>query len=128
MESSTLKLVELAAAAAEEKNAQELVVLDLSGISSVTDCFIICSGSSDRNIKAISDNVKEKLKEAGTRPLGIEGHREGTWILMDYVDFVLHIFHREKRLEFAIEDLWKDAKRLSLSPAVASPAKADVVL
>ena len=65
----------------------------------MTDSFIICSGSSDTNVRAIADAVREKLKEAGVKPFGVEGYREGTWILMDYIDFVFHIFHFEKRLD-----------------------------
>ena len=120
MGSKTMELLEVALRAAEERRATDPVVLDLRGISTVTDYFIICSGTSDTNVRAIADNVEAKLREAGVRPFGMEGYKEGTWVLMDYVDFVLHIFHFEKRLAFALEDLWKDAKRLSLPEAAAA--------
>jgi len=122
MGEKTSELLEVALRAAEDKRATDLVVLDLRGISTVTDYFIICSGTSDTNVRAIADAVEEKLREAGVRPFGKEGYQEGTWILMDYVDFVLHIFHYETRLAFALEDLWKDARRLPL-PSAAATAK-----
>jgi len=96
--------------AAEGKKATDIVALDLRGISSVTDYFVICSGSSDINVKAIADAVQEKLSAAGVKPFGVEGRTEGTWVLLDYVDCVFHIFHHEKRATFALEDLWSDAK------------------
>lgn len=118
----TSELLDVALRAAESKRATNPVILDLRGISNVTDYFIICSGTSDTNVRAIADAVEEKLGEAGVRPFGTEGYKEGTWILMDYVDFVLHIFHSEKRLTFALEDLWKDAGRLPL-PSASAKAK-----
>lgn len=111
----TSELIEVAVRAAKDKKATDPVIMDLRGISSVTDYFVICSGRSDANVKAIANTVEEKLREAGLRPFGIEGRREGTWILMDYVDFVLHIFHHEKRLNYSLEELWKDAKRVVLA-------------
>ena len=111
-----------AVSAAEDRKATDVVVLDLRGLSSVTDYFVICSGTSDTNVKAIADAVEEKLKESGQRPFGVEGHREGLWVLMDYVDFVVHVFHREKRATLALEELWKDAPRIPL-PSEAPAAK-----
>jgi len=117
MGAKTSDLLQVAVSAAEERRASDIVVLDLRGLSMVTDYFIVCSGSSDTNVKAIADSVEAKLKEAGQRPFGIEGRQEGSWVLMDYVDFVIHVFQIEKRMAFALEDLWKDAKRVHLSPA-----------
>lgn len=114
---STRELVKLSARVAEEKKAGDLVVLDLKGISSVTDYFMICSGTSDTNVRAIADTVREKLEEKGIRALGVEGYSDGTWILLDYVDFVLHIFHYEKRVIYALEDLWSDAKQVTFRRA-----------
>ena len=117
MGGNTSDLLQVAVSAAEDRRAADIVVLDLRGLSMVTDYFILCSGSSDTNVKAIADSVEAKLKEEGQRPFGIEGHQEGSWVLMDYIDFVLHIFQVEKRMTFALEDLWKDAKRVNLSLA-----------
>ena len=117
MGGNTSDLLQVAVSAAEDRRASDIVVLDLRGLSMVTDYFILCSGSSDTNVKAIADSVEARLKEEGQRPFGIEGHQEGSWVLMDYVDFVLHIFQVEKRLAFSLEDLWKDAKRVNLSLA-----------
>jgi ribosome-associated protein len=123
METPASELLRIGIAAAADKRAADITALDLRGISSVTDSFIICSGSSDTNVRAIADAVREKLREAGVKPFGVEGYREGTWILMDYIDFVFHIFHFEKRLIFALEDLWKDAPRLPVD--AAAPAAAE---
>ena len=120
MDTPASDLLRIGVAAAESKKATDIIALDLRDISSVTDSFVICSGSSDTNVRAIADAVREKLKEAGVKPFGVEGYREGTWILMDYVDFVFHIFLTEKRLAFALEDLWKDAPRLPLGTAAAA--------
>jgi ribosome-associated protein len=118
MDTPASELLRIGIAAAADKRAADITALDLRGISSVTDSFIICSGSSDTNVRAIADAVREKLREAGVKPFGVEGYREGTWILMDYIDFVFHIFHFEKRLAFALEDLWKDAPRLPIDAGV----------
>ncbi len=121
MKGSAIELLRIGTEAAEGKKAENLIVLDLRGLSSVTDYFVICSGRSDTNVRAIADAVRESLAKAGLKPFGTEGYREGTWVLLDYVDFVFHVFHSEKRLAFALEDLWKDAPRLSLSASPAVP-------
>lgn len=123
MKASATELLTIGVRAAEGKKAKNLLVLDLRGLSSVTDYFVICSGSSDTNVRAIADAVREALEEAGVRPLGVEGYREGTWVLLDYVDFVFHVFHYEKRLTFAIEELWKDAPRLPVAGEEAAAGK-----
>ena len=119
---TTRDWVRLAVRAAEEKKAQNLVALDLRGLSSVTDYFIVCSGTSDTHVRAIAEAVREKLAEKGQRPFGHEGAQEGTWVLLDYVDWVMHVFHQEKRLFYAIEDLWADAKKVTFRAAKAPAA------
>lgn len=114
-------LVRLAMTAAQDKKAKDIAALDVRGLSSVTDYMIVCTGSSDTNVRAIAENVEEKLREKGERPLSVEGMQEGTWVLLDYVDFVVHVFHAEKRLYFGLEELWADAKPIA---APAEPAKA----
>lgn len=112
MDSSAPGVISIGVDAAEGRKATDVVALDLRGISSITDYFVICSGSSDTNVRAIADAVEEKLAAEGIKPFGVEGRSEGTWILLDYVDFVFHIFHHEKRAAFSLEELWSDAGRL----------------
>ena len=126
MGQSTQEMIHTIVEAAESRKATDMVILDLRGISSVTDFFIICSGTSDTNVRAIGEVVKEKLKAAGTQPLGVEGQREGTWVLIDCVDVIFHAFHYETRTVFALEDLWKDAKRVSPDGTVEEPAEEQV--
>jgi ribosome-associated protein len=97
--------------AALDKKAQALVWLDLSGLCSFTDNFLICTGTSTRHNQTIADSVEERLKKQGVRPLHIEGRAEGEWILMDYVDFVVHIFSARAREFYDLERLWRAGKR-----------------
>ncbi|HEY5998139.1 MAG TPA: ribosome silencing factor, partial [bacterium] len=105
-------LVRAAMEAAQEKKAQQISALDVRGLSSVTDYMVVCTGSSDTNVRAIAEGVQEKLAEKGERPLSVEGLQDATWVLIDYVDFVVHVFHAEKRLFFGLEELWADAKQI----------------
>jgi len=100
--------------AAIDKKAQDLVWLDLSGICSFTDNFVICTGTSTRHNQTIADNILEKLKKQAVRPLHVEGFSEGDWILMDYVDFVIHIFSARAREFYDLERLWRSGKRRDL--------------
>jgi len=92
-------------------------VLDLTSLGSITDYFILCHGRSSRQVQAIADRIEEKLKEAGTRPGHIEGYATGEWVLMDYVDFVVHVFSEERRNYYDLDRLWSDAPRLPVAPA-----------
>lgn len=115
----------LAAAAAADKKAEELRILDLSKVSDFTDKFIICSGSSERQVKAVADNIEETLRRAKVRPLHVEGVRHGRWVLLDYGgDLVVHVFHRDVRDFYDLERLWSDAPDLTerLGPSGAQPA------
>lgn len=109
-----------------EKNAEELVVLDLRGISDVTDYFIIGHGTSDRQVLAIADNVEERLREAGFKPAHVEGRRGGEWVLMDYIDFVVHVFVEGKRQFYRLERLWGDAPRIELARLGIDPGSRSV--
>ena len=100
----------MAVRAAEEKKATDVKAIDIRGLSGVTDYMVIATGSSDTNVRAIAEGVREKLLEKGERPFSVEGLQEGSWVLLDYVDFVVHVFHYEKRLYFGLEELWADAK------------------
>ncbi|AQA23963.1 oligomerization domain protein [Rhodococcus sp. MTM3W5.2] len=98
----------IAALAADEKLASDVVVLDVSEQLVITDCFVIASAANERQVNAIVDNVEEKLREAGHKPVRKEGTREGRWALLDYVDMVVHVQHDEERNFYALERLWKD--------------------
>lgn len=101
--------------AAREKQAEELVVLDLRGLSDVTDFFIICHGSSDRQVLAIAEGIEERLaRNLKRRAANVEGRRRAEWILLDYIDFVVHVFVSEKREFYRLERLWGDALQLQL--------------
>ena len=122
-------LVRVAVRAAEEKKAKDVKAIDIRGLSAVTDYMIIATGSSDTNVRAIAEGVREKLLEKGERPFSVEGLQEGSWVLLDYVDFVVHVFHYEKRLYFGLEELWADAKPVPVAdvaarkPAGRAPAR-----
>lgn len=104
--------------AALERKAEELVILSVKDLTSFADYFVICSGSSDRQIQSLADHIGQKLKQGGVFPLGIEGERSGSWILMDYGDVILHIFYRPVREFYDIEGLWTDAPRMSIEESV----------
>ena len=99
-----------------EKKAEEVVVLDLRDVSSATDFFVIASGRSDVQVKAIAEHVLDSAKAAGVRPEHVEGKDDGRWVLLDYIDYVVHIFHAPVREFYRLEDLWGDAKVLSVAP------------
>lgn len=99
-----------AAKFADDKKAFDIVVLDISKISIVADYFVIASANSSTQVKAIADNIEEKLQEAGHEVLRREGIREGRWVLLDYGDVVVHIFQEEERQYYGLERLWGDAR------------------
>jgi ribosome-associated protein len=98
-----------AVAAAEDRKAIDLKVLHLARISDFTDYFIICSGTSERQVQAIANGIEERLREDGARPLHIEGYNRGQWVLLDYGDLVIHVFDGQTRGFYALERLWADA-------------------
>ena len=106
--------------AAAEKKAIDLTVLDLRGIASFTDFFVIATGANKRQVQAISDEVVEQLKHLGTRSARVEGYQTAEWILIDYGDFVLHVFDEKARRFYDLERLWKSAKRLEAAELAAS--------
>jgi ribosome-associated protein len=110
--------------AAQDKKAEELVVLDLRNISDVTDYFVICHGTSDRQVQTISESIEERLiRDLRVKPKSVEGRRVGEWILMDYIDFVVHVFVAGKREFYRLERLWGDAPRLDPATLVADAAE-----
>jgi ribosome-associated protein len=101
--------------ACEEKKASDITLLELEkGSSAFTDYFVICSGSNPRQMQAISDEVEQQLAKSGLRPLHVEGYNQADWILLDYVDFVVHVFSESARKFYDLERLWKSAKRVEL--------------
>ncbi len=108
---------EVAVQAARSRKGEDIVVLDIAKISSFTDTFVICVGTNSRQNQAISDAIEMALKKEGVRPIGIEGHRNAEWILMDYGDFVVHIFSEESRRFYDLERLWRNAPRLPIPEA-----------
>ena len=104
----------MALRAASDKKALEIVVLDLREIASFTDYFVITSGTNVRQVKAIADEVVEQLKKQGTRAARVEGYGTAEWVLVDYGDFVLHVFEDKARKFYDLERLWRDAARVPL--------------
>jgi ribosome-associated protein len=103
-----------AAELALERRVTDLVALDLRGISSATDFFLVGSGTSDVQVRAIADHIIEEMKKEGVRPGHVEGVAGGRWVLIDFIDFVVHVFHPEARAFYQLEGLWGDAPRLDL--------------
>ncbi|MBO0910400.1 MAG: ribosome silencing factor [Acidobacteria bacterium] len=110
--------------ACQEKKAEDISLLEIDPSSGAfTDYFLICSGTNARQIQAISDEVELRLKRAGVYPNSIEGYRQAEWVLIDYVDFVVHIFSAAARKYYDLERLWKSAKRLEPAELAAKPRR-----
>src|SRR5690625_1012394 len=103
-----VQMATVAANAAANKLAEDVVVIDVSGQLVITDCFVIASASNERQVNAIVDEVEEKMRLAGHKPARREGTREGRWTLLDYIDIVVHIQHTDERAFYALDRLWKD--------------------
>jgi ribosome-associated protein len=113
-----------AIAACRDKKAEELTILEMDKNSGAfTDYFVICSGSNPRQIQAISDEVELRLKREGTYPNNIEGYKQAEWVLLDYVDFVVHVFSATARSYYDLERLWRTAKKLEPGEAIAKPRR-----
>jgi len=104
--------------AIEDKKGESPVVLDLRGLSSVTDILVVCNGHSDRHVQALAENIQVEMKKQGSLPLGVEGLKAGSWILLDYGDVIVHIFHQPVREFYDLEGIWSDAPRLELADGV----------
>jgi ribosome-associated protein len=109
--------VDLAIRAAEDKKAVDLTVLDLRKAAGFTDYFLICSGTNPRQIRAIADSVMEALAAEGAKPAHVEGYDRSEWVLLDYFDFIVHVFARETRMFYGLERLWGNAERFEVSAA-----------
>ena len=107
--------LEEALEAARERKAQDIVLLDLQEVATFTDHFLICSGTSSRHVQAIADEIERRLRAGGLRPAHIEGYNHAEWVLMDYADFVVHIFGEKARAFYDLERLWRTAKKTVIS-------------
>jgi ribosome-associated protein len=107
----------IAVRAAESKKASDILVLDLTGITSFADYFVICTGANQRQIQAISDEVGMQLKQAGELPISVEGYSQAEWVLADYGDLLVHIFSPKARDYYALERLWRSAKTVEIPAA-----------
>ena len=115
-----LAKVTLIVEAAQERKVDDIVGLDVREISSFADTFIIATGTSDRHVRSVADSIATALKAHGESPMGIEGHDEGRWILIDCGDTIVHIFQQEIREHYDLERLWSDAPTLELEAAARS--------
>ncbi len=114
------QLVRDAAYAAAEKKATDVIAFKVADLLVVTDYFLVATGATDRQVKSIADEVEDKMREAGIKPIGREGERENTWVLLDYGDFVVHVFQPAEREFYRLEKLWSDAPRMELPPEIVN--------
>jgi ribosome-associated protein len=117
-----VELVEIAATAAADKLATDIIAYDVSEQLVITDAFLLCSALNDRQVRAIVDEIEDKLAKAGAKPVRREGEREGRWVLLDYIDVVVHVQNSEERVFYALERLWKDCPQIQLPEAVTAAA------
>ena len=115
-----IELVRIAAQAASDKLADDIVSFDVSEQLIITDAFLLCSAPNDRQVKAIVDEIEEKLKLAGAGAARREGERDGRWVLIDYDEIVVHVQHSEERVFYALERLWRDCPAIELPESVSS--------
>jgi ribosome-associated protein len=110
--------------ACQEKKAEQISILELEkGSGAFTDYFVVCSGTNPRQIQAISDEVQDRLERTGLRPTHVEGYQPAEWVLLDYVDFVVHVFSEKARKYYDLERLWKSARRLEAAELTSSARK-----
>ncbi len=114
----------IALKAVDDKKASDIVILDISSLATFANYFLFCTGDSSRQIHAIVDEVEEKLEAAGETPSHIEGYRHAEWVLMDYIDLVVHVFSKSARAYYDLERLWRDGKKLDVEKLLESPAPA----
>jgi ribosome-associated protein len=110
-----IELTHAAAAAAEDKLAQDIIAFDVSELLAITDIFLLCSASSPRQVRAVQDAIEERMIELGAKAVRREGEREGRWVLLDFADIVVHIQHQDERVFYALERLWSDCPVVPLA-------------
>jgi ribosome-associated protein len=115
-----IELTEIAALAAADKLAQDIVAYDVSDQLAITDAFLLCSGANDRQVRAIIDEVELRMRQAGATLVRREGEREGRWVLLDYLDVVVHVQNKEERAYYGLERIWKDCPVIPLPEAAVA--------
>jgi ribosome-associated protein len=115
-----IELVHAAARAASDKLAEDILAFDVSEQLVITDAFLLCSAANERQVKSIVDEIEEKLREVGAKPVRREGERDGRWVLIDYAEIVVHVQHAEEREFYALERLWRDCPVISMPADVTS--------
>lgn len=110
----SIRMATIAAQAAASKLAQDITVIDVSGQLVITDCFVIASASNERQASAIVDEVEDKMRAAGHKPARREGAREGRWVLLDFIDIVVHVQHQDERNFYALDRLWRDCPTIEV--------------
>ena len=118
-----VELVEIAAAAAADKLASDIIAYDVSEQLVITDAFLLCSAANDRQVRSIVDGIEEKLRRVGARPARREGEREARWVLLDYIDIVVHVQHAEERVYYSLERLWKDCPVIPVPEPVGAAGR-----
>lgn len=115
-----IELVTTAAQAASDKLAENIIAFDVSDQLVITDAFVLCSASNDRQVKSIVDEVEDKLRAIGAKPIRREGERDGRWVLIDYGEIVVHVQHEEERMYYALERIWRDCPVIPLPETVTT--------
>ena len=115
-----LTLIRSAAEAASDKLASDIVAFDVSEQLVITDAFLVCSAPNDRQVKAIVDEIEDRLLRVGAKPVRREGERDGRWVLLDYADIVVHVQHEDERAFYGLERLWRDCPLITLPESVTS--------
>jgi ribosome-associated protein len=118
---TAVRLAQIAGHAAADKLATDIVLIDVSDRLAITDVFVIATGNNERQVEAIVDEIEEKLRLVGSKPLRREGKRDGRWVLLDYSDIVVHVQHAEERVFYALERLWRDCPAIEFDPMAAPP-------
>ena len=121
---TALTLARVAAQAAADKLAKDILLVDVSDRLAITDVFVIVTGANERQVGAIVDSVEEKMRAAGTRPPRREGERDGRWVLLDFLDVIVHVQHSEERVFYALDRLWKDCPTIPWTDASGDPGSA----
>lgn len=114
-DTEALAAARIAADAALAKKGEHVVILDVRGLTTYADYFVIATGTSDRQVGAIADAIDEAMRKAGHKPIGVEGYTQGHWVLLDYGDVVAHVFYEETRMFYDIEGLWADARKIEVA-------------
>jgi ribosome-associated protein len=118
---TAVRLAQIAGHAAADKLATDIVLIDVSDRLAITDVFVIATGNNERQVEAIVDEIEEKLRQVGSKPLRREGKRDGRWVLLDYSDIVVHVQHAEERVFYALERLWRDCPMIDFDPMATAP-------